>query len=415
MNTPIEEQLQEQMPRKLTDTERNVLWQGIATRIQSAPVPSPYLQHFFITTKTMIPLIVALAVLLSAGGTVAASDDARPGDVLYPLDRAIEDFKLSVAKGQEKDELRIKFASERLHEFDSIADDELGDDTLSGTLTEAEAHIFTNETIVKLEVGDKKVVFATDADTREEVIAEILTRYENLTSEAVDAVLTVQTEDRESTPGDGTNVSENAKLRLEHAFTVLSSFVADTAVNASSSPEVLKALEVIQARLLQRSDEFPSELRVRVKDDKARFETRGEHGKIRVELKDGEVRIKQEGEDEDEDRDDSRGEHATSTPSLEIEAKIFSDTTVVKVERNDTKTVFETDADTEEELIDVIQEKYPSLTKEYIASALRIETENKASDDGIESEDDEHEDNSSGSGKDDEEEEDNSGHGGGDD
>lgn len=362
-NTHLEEQLQKQAPSPLTETERALLWKRISAGINDAPVPSPYLQHFFLTTKTMIPLIVALAVLLSAGGTVAASNDARPGDVLYPLDRAIEDFKLSVASKKDKDELRIKFANERLHEFDSIADDELGDDSLSGALTEAEVHIFTNETIVKLEVGDKKFVFATDADTREEIVDVIITKYPELTKETVESVLVIETEDRESGTDDEDGVSEDAKLRLEHAFNVLSAFVADTAVNASTSPGVVHALEVIQARLLERSGELPKELRVRVKDDRARFEVRDEHGKFRVELKDGEVRIKQEGEDEDDDEDEVR--HASSTSSVEQEDE--------------------------------------------------HEDEVKDSDDDSVSDDEEDDDSSSGKDEDSDSEDDNSGHGGGDD
>ncbi|KKT79236.1 MAG: hypothetical protein UW76_C0032G0008, partial [Parcubacteria group bacterium GW2011_GWF2_44_8b] len=38
----------------------------------------------------MIPLFLALIIAFGVGGTVVASDSARPGDLLFPVDRAVE-------------------------------------------------------------------------------------------------------------------------------------------------------------------------------------------------------------------------------------------------------------------------------------------------------------------------------------
>lgn len=75
----------------------------------------------------------------------------------------------------------------------------------------------------------------------------------------------------------------------------------------------------------------------------------------------------EDDEDEDEDRE------------LKVEATVYTDTTIVKVEReNGTKNVFTTDADTEDEVIDVVAEKY-NLTEAEVAEVLEFETEDRAS------------------------------------
>jgi hypothetical protein len=64
----------------------------------------------------MIPLIISAIVLLTAGGTVAASDDAKPGDLLFPIDRATERVQIAFAGQEKKVKLKTKFARERMSE-----------------------------------------------------------------------------------------------------------------------------------------------------------------------------------------------------------------------------------------------------------------------------------------------------------
>lgn len=405
----IEKAVQDARPAPLTPDETQALMREVSLRMRSS-MPSPYTRFLFVSTKTMIPLALIIAVLLGGGVTVAASDDARPGDFLFPVDRAVEDFRLALSSDKDKEDLRIKFADERLREFDSIVDEEIGDTELTGALTEAEADIFTNETIVKLEAGDKKVYFSTDADTREEIIQVIVDGY-GYTEAEVDAVLVIETEDRESRETDR-GLSEEGRARLEHALTVLNTFVSDTLSSASTSPGVLNAISVIEEHLQNRAENFSGELRAKVRDDKARFEIRNGTEKVRVEIKDGEVRIKSDSHDDDDDGDDeSRGRGSddddsdddgdrNSSSGLEIEADVFTDITLVKVEQNDKKTSFSTSADTRAEIIAEILTRYPLLTTAQIDSALELEIEDRASraDDSDEDSDDDSDDDS---GKDD--------------
>lgn len=72
----------------------------------------------------MIGIFIALAVLLGVGGTVTVADNARPGDTLFEIDQAVEKLRLNIARKENKNELRIKFAEERVREIEDLAQDD---------------------------------------------------------------------------------------------------------------------------------------------------------------------------------------------------------------------------------------------------------------------------------------------------
>lgn len=76
------------------------------------------------------------------------------------------------------------------------------DSSSSSSALEIEADIFTNETIVKVEMNDKKSIFSTSAKTRTEIISEIMIKYPTLTTSEIEAVLNLETENRASRSND---------------------------------------------------------------------------------------------------------------------------------------------------------------------------------------------------------------------
>lgn len=78
--------------------------------------------------------------------------------------------------------------------------DDSSDDSDSGL--EIEADIFTNETVVKVEINDSKETFTTTAKTRTEIVAEILAKYPSLTSTQIESALKIENEDRSSRQSD---------------------------------------------------------------------------------------------------------------------------------------------------------------------------------------------------------------------
>lgn len=88
------------------------------------------------------------------------------------------------------------------HDSDDDSDDE--DDSSSSTsgALEIEVDVFTDTTIVKVEMNDRKNSFKTTSTTREAIIADILAKYPSLTQVEVEAVLNLEIENRASRPQD---------------------------------------------------------------------------------------------------------------------------------------------------------------------------------------------------------------------
>lgn len=73
------------------------------------------------------------------------------------------------------------------------SDDEGPDDEVRAEgLEEAEATVFSDRTVVEIEVNDEKTTFTTTAATEEEIIAAIVARFPNLTAAEVRAVLKIE-------------------------------------------------------------------------------------------------------------------------------------------------------------------------------------------------------------------------------
>lgn len=66
-------------------------------------------------------IIIALLILI--GGSTAAvfaSDSAKPGDLLYPIDLAVENVQLAVATGEKKISLELENTEERIEEAKAV-------------------------------------------------------------------------------------------------------------------------------------------------------------------------------------------------------------------------------------------------------------------------------------------------------
>lgn len=82
-------------------------------------------KHSFASQAGIAPLVIILIVaggLLTAGtGTVVVADSAKPGDVLYGIDTAVENLRLTLTANPESEvELRTKIAAERVAEVEAI-------------------------------------------------------------------------------------------------------------------------------------------------------------------------------------------------------------------------------------------------------------------------------------------------------
>ncbi len=360
----------DQKAASLTTAQKNELWERIKTEtVTASPIPSPYLLNFNFK-KPMAPIIAAIVLMLGVGGTAAASESARPGDLLFPIDQAIEDVRLALATSDEAEaRLKIVFAEERLAELRSLLeeDNSSNDDNSNEVIItqfEAEADVFSDTTIIKVEINDRKTTFETTADTREEVIAEIVARF-NVDRATVDRVLDFEIEDRASRVKDlSTSVSSDDD-RVRTSVTLFEELTGSLSDDDQSRfvEELLRSFDSSSAQVEVRNDD----------DGDSRIEIRDGETRIRIEEKDGEVEVRVR--EDDDSSDDSR---SSSSSFFEAEADVFTDTTIIKVEINDRKTTFETTADTGEEVIAEIVARF-NVDRATVERVLDFEIEDRAS------------------------------------
>ena len=113
-NNDIEQILAKTSFRELTHEEQNHVWSRIGSRKHSKTL---LLNKHSIMYKT---LIITLILVLGVGATVVTADNSAPGDTLFGVKLATENVKISLAGKTKKDQLRIKFADERVKELDHI-------------------------------------------------------------------------------------------------------------------------------------------------------------------------------------------------------------------------------------------------------------------------------------------------------
>ena len=113
--------------KSLSGSEKSDAWQKISLNLPDQDT-SPF--NSLLINKPMLKPIFSVLVILGVvfgGGiwTVQASDQARPGDTLYPVDRAVENVRLALSSGVKKDNLKIQFAEERVTEVRSLVNQDV--------------------------------------------------------------------------------------------------------------------------------------------------------------------------------------------------------------------------------------------------------------------------------------------------
>ncbi len=303
----IEDKLNKFKFRGLDRNEQEALWRGIVTAKTASRSPL----SFTIALKPMTALIVALAVLFTGTGVVAASDAAKPGDALFGIDLAVERLRLSLAGDDSRNELARTFAQERLEEIQKLRDDDSDEDDDNGSstdasarvVTEIEADVFKNETVVKLEINDRKFGFVTSAKTREAIVAEIVAKYD-LKKETVEALLVLEVEDRESRADDKTFL--NSQTRAEKNISLDDKEKRDVEVSLN------QVLRILDEDTSTSSAELRAALRGILEASvtgKIQFESEGD--KMELKFKNGSIELKVKTEDDSDD--DAEDENASSS------------------------------------------------------------------------------------------------------
>lgn len=400
----------------LTENERLSVWKEVSAKLPSGqPVVSPFSVKN-VLHKIMNPMIILLVLLLGGGGTALASNSARPGDILFPIDRSIENLQLKLASSEEeKTQLTKKFTEERLQELREIIDEEVSispsnaDDAASAstvsastTLSESleiEARIFTDTTVVKIEFNGKKFYFETTAKDEEGIVLAVKDMFPVLTNENITNALTLDIEGRVSRPKDRgvVSLSQSGEKRINVALEALFGFIDETSADEASRNELVGMLSdevtgVVETSFAKRERDSvrvgsnDGRVDIRIDDNgDSRVDVRSGDSRVRVEERSGEVKVRTA----EAKKREVKTENTTSTNidpvfqakvNVSIEATIFIDTTVIEMEINGYEIYFETVADTRDEIIDAIIEQFPSLSADQIEENLKVKEKNRFSD-----------------------------------
>ncbi len=289
----FEEKLNKIKVQKASESEKNSMWLGIITKREVYQEKGRMLLIFNFK-KHMIGALIALVVILGGGGAVAASNSAMPGDTLFGLDLAVEKARINfIGDDSKKNELKVRFAEERLAEAKTIVESRrsinIADTDLSGaTVTEIEVDVFTNETTVKIEANDRHYGFTTTEKEKSKIIDEIKAKYK-LTDEQINSVLSFETEDRDSRADDkGFLNSEHSGFKSskqQREFEGSLSEVADLIADSNLSDEEKAKLSATLAGLVTLLEANPGlEMEIKTKDG---FKVEIENGKIEIKTNNG--------------------------------------------------------------------------------------------------------------------------------
>ncbi|MDQ5883108.1 MAG: hypothetical protein QG654_19 [Patescibacteria group bacterium] len=300
MKYNLEEKLNKIKIKSLSLDEKNSVWSGFVYK-KSKNLNKGLLSFNF--KKNMIGALLSLILILGGGGVVAASNSSIPGDSLFGVDLAVERARIALASDEgKKNELKVKFAEERMSEAKTIIEKQgsapIREIDLSDVeVTEIEVDVFTNETTVKIEAGDKHYGFVTAEKDRTKIIDEIKAKYK-LTDEQINNVLSFETEDRSSQADDREFLNSDKSLsfkseKQQREFEGSLSEVGDMVTNSNLSDEDKAKLSSALAGIMILLEENPNlDLEIKTKDG------------MKIEVEDGKIEIKtNNGKNDEKDGD----------------------------------------------------------------------------------------------------------------
>lgn len=394
----------------LSADDRIHMWGNIETKLITIQhKPTPFIFNIK-SHKTMPSLILLLIALLGGGATVFASDAAKPGDLLFPVERSIEDLQIKLARSDEsRTALTKKFANERLQELKEIVNEEttvlpsnVQSDVLStSTVTslnadslKIDATTYTDTTIVKVQLEEQKFYFESPAQSRTDLILAVEAKFPTLTDAQVDKVLTLSSKDRASIPQDKgiVTLTDAGNARVTGAINELLKFLDKTGSSDIKRQEIVGLLsgEISNdGNLSQVQHEGGN---TQIGDENSQFEIKiDKNGNSKVEVRNGNARVKVEDTNGDtkvrtadtsvsnEDTNKLATTSAINPLQLAVDAKIFTDTTVVKIDFGGQTVYFEAVADTRDGIISAVQQHFPALTKDQIDAVITLEVVKRAS------------------------------------
>lgn len=110
------------MNPQLSHEKRAMLWSDIQSQLNASRVDQKAQNTTWEHIRPRAIAVALISALLFGAGsmTVVYADTAKPGDALFPIDRATEKVALFFAQGEEKANLKVRHAEERFAEMTEL-------------------------------------------------------------------------------------------------------------------------------------------------------------------------------------------------------------------------------------------------------------------------------------------------------
>jgi len=329
----------------LSEAEVAMMWQEIAPALALKAQPSPYLKFFSRRTSLqLVALICLIVVSITSAGTYVAAEQAKPGDFLFPVERAIEDLRVALASDTRAEALRTQFAEKRLREIQALIEAELIRLHQSTSTTQIvatssqpsriEGTIYADVTMVRAEVDGQVLTFLTNESSTIGIVEALGTEF-GWSEDIIRSRLDIDVVNRTSYPserGVGT-ISNQTQVRIEQGIDALL-VLLDGVQSTSTRSDILVSLATNVDNLKVKGDD--DEYRFRVREDGSRVIVPETPTIISAELRD------------------------TIAEQLlnEVDVEVFSNYTVVEIDfENDQDIVFQTLARTPEAVTEEVAQR----------------------------------------------------------
>lgn len=269
----IEERLKGVKFRELSESESRSAWDKISVNLDGRP--AFLFPTLLANKKSMIPLLIGALIFASAGGTVAASNSAVPGDALFGIDRAVERVELALA-GSGKAEIKLKHANERLEEVEKLIEKNRVSARASSTATSTNAT--TTATTTPKSNGRVVVGVNVALDFLNDVAQDLSASGNAEAAAEVNALV-----DRLESMINAQDVRVALKQNGDFMLKIKGQVSGNATTSATSSAKI----------------------KVNTSGNKDRIEIREDGDRIRIEIKGDEVKVKARiDDDNDEDEND---------------------------------------------------------------------------------------------------------------
>lgn len=282
MKHNIDKHLSRMKIKPLTKEERGRVWQHIVSRANQ-PLPS---SHFMIKEFIQKPLVwgtmIVLLIFGSSVATVSAADNAKPGDLLYSIDRALESVQLALASSnQQKTQLKLGMVQERLEEIQAILAENETDDIED--VEENTQNNNNNAGETNFSIDEEQIDQAFDI--------------------ALSSIATIKQEFEDQGNTDAVSAIDKVIAGFDTDFDSLPSKFKFSIKQNRNKYQLTLEIQTSEGR---------ERLKIKTNGDKVDIDLKNEDGKIKVKVKeDGSVKLKNKGhgngrngEDEEEEDDE---------------------------------------------------------------------------------------------------------------